>query len=471
MDNSSSNRSLYTLISVFFFWGFVAASNTVLIGIFKKNFDLSQFQAQLVDWAFYTAYFIGSVIYFIISFSSGDPLNRIGYKKGLIFGLVLSAAGALLFIPAASAQSFPLMLAALFVVGLGFTLQQIVANPYVIALGDPATGAHRVNLAGGINSFGTMIGPLLISYLIFGSISGNEIVDLGIDAVKLPYTILAAAFLVFAAILFFSKLPPVTNAENVEKDLGAFKFPQLVLGMVAIFTYVGVEVAIQSNIVALIKLPEIKGLDNTQSVHFISLYWGSLMIGRWAGAVSVFIFSKVAKNIMTIVVPLVAYATILLVNYIKGSPMNDLLYYFPFVLVFIGVFLLAKGKPTWMMLLFGSMGAVMMVVGLLTTGNTALYSFISGGLFCSVMWPCIFSLSIAGLGKYTNQGSSLLIMMILGGGLIPPLQGLLADNAGIHVSYVVPVLCFTYLAFYGWKVKNVLKSQGIDYDSSVNSGH
>lgn len=471
MDNSSSNRSLYTLISVFFFWGFVAASNTVLIGIFKKNFDLSQFQAQLVDWAFYTAYFIGSVIYFIISFSSGDPLNRIGYKKGLIFGLVLSAAGALLFIPAASAQSFPLMLAALFVVGLGFTLQQIVANPYVIALGDPATGAHRVNLAGGINSFGTMIGPLLISYLIFGSISGNEIVDLGIDAVKLPYTILAAAFLVFAAILFFSKLPPVTNAENVEKDLGAFKFPQLVLGMVAIFTYVGVEVAIQSNIVALIKLPEIKGLDNTQSVHFISLYWGSLMIGRWAGAVSVFIFSKVAKNIMTIVVPLVAYATILLVNYIKGSPINDLLYYFPFVLVFIGVFLLAKGKPTWMMLLFGSMGAVMMVVGLLTTGNTALYSFISGGLFCSVMWPCIFSLSIAGLGKYTNQGSSLLIMMILGGGLIPPLQGLLADNAGIHVSYVVPVLCFTYLAFYGWKVKNVLKSQGIDYDSSVNSGH
>lgn len=471
MDNSSSNRSLYTLISVFFFWGFVAASNTVLIGIFKKNFDLSQFQAQLVDWAFYTAYFIGSVIYFIISFSNGDPLNRIGYKKGLIFGLMLSAAGALLFIPAASAQSFPLMLTALFVVGLGFTLQQIVANPYVIALGDPATGAHRVNLAGGINSFGTMIGPLLISYLIFGSISGNEIVDLGIDAVKLPYTILAAAFLVFAAILFFSKLPPVTNAENVEKDLGAFKFPQLVLGMIAIFTYVGVEVAIQSNIVALIKLPEIKGLDNTQSVHFISLYWGSLMIGRWAGAVSVFNFSKVAKNIMTIVVPLVAYATILLVNYIKGSPMNDLLYYFSFVLIFIGVFFLTKGKPTWMMLLFGSMGAVMMVVGLLTTGNIALYSFISGGLFCSVMWPCIFSLSIAGLGKYTNQGSSLLIMMILGGGLIPPLQGLLADNIGIHLSYVVPVFCFAYLAFYGWKVKNVLKSQGIDYDSSVNSGH
>ncbi|MBI2269906.1 MAG: MFS transporter [Bacteroidetes bacterium] len=471
MDNSSSRRSLYTLISVFFFWGFVAASNTVLIGIFKKNFDLSQFQAQLVDWAFYTAYFVGSIIYFIISFSSGDPLNRIGYKKGLIFGLILSAVGALLFIPAASVQSFPLMLTALFVVGLGFTLQQIVANPYVIALGYPATGAHRVNLAGGINSFGTMIGPLLISYLIFGSISGNAVVDLGIDAVKLPYTILAGAFLVFAAILFFSKLPPVTNAEPVEKDLGAFRYPQLALGMIAIFTYVGVEVAIQSNIVALIKLPEIKGLDNTQSVHFISLYWGSLMIGRWAGAVSVFNFSKAAKNIMTIVVPLAAYATILLVNYIKGSPMNDLLYYFPFVLMFIGVFFLTKGKPTWMMLLFGSMGAVMMIVGLLTTGSTALYSFLSGGLFCSVMWPCIFSLSIAGLGKYTNQGSSLLIMMILGGGLIPPLQGLLADNIGIHLSYIVPVFCFAYLAFYGWKVKNVLKSQGIDYDSSVSFGH
>lgn len=471
MNNTNSGRPLYTLMSVFFFWGFVAASNTVLIGIFKNNFDLSQFQAQLVDWAFYTAYFVGSIIYFTVSVSYGDPLNRIGYKKGLIIGLTISAMGALLFIPAASAESFPLMLTALFVVAMGFTLQQIVANPYVIALGDPATGSHRVNLAGGINSFGTMIGPLLISYLIFGSVSGNSAANLEINAVKLPYTLLAASFLLFAAILFFSKLPPVTNTERIEKSLGALKYPQLVLGMIGIFIYVGVEVTIQSNIITLLKLPEIKGLEHNQSVHFISLYWGSLMIGRWTGAVSVFNFSKAVKNIMTVLVPLGAYGVILVVNYIKGSPMNDLFLYFPLILVFIAAFFLTQGKPTRSMLLFGSLGATMMLIGLLTSGNIALYSFISGGLFCSVMWPCIFSLSIAGLGKYTNQGSSLLIMMILGGGLIPPLQGIVADGIGIHLSYIIPALCFAYLAYYGWKVKQVLKVQGIDYDLLTNETH
>jgi FHS family L-fucose permease-like MFS transporter len=241
--------------------------------------------------------------------------------------------------------------------------------------------------------------------------------------------------------------------------------------MIALFTYVGVEVTIQSNVIALIKLPEIKGLEHNQCVHFISLYWGSLMIGRWTGAVSLFSLSKNSRKAMTVVVPLLAYGVILAVNYIKGSPMNDLYLYFPLVLLFIAVFFLTQGKPTRSMLLFGSIGALMMGIGLVTTGNIALYSFISGGLFCSVMWPCIFSLSIAGLGKYTNQGSSLLIMMILGGGIIPPLQGLLADKIGIHLSYIIPVICFAYLAFYGWKVKNVLKGQGIDYDSLVSGGH
>ena len=171
-QSTSNNTPLYTIISVFFFWGFVAASNTILLGLFKKNFELTQFQSQLVDWAFYTAYFVGSLVYFLISYFKGDPLNKIGYKKGLVVGLVISALGALGFIPAAMTQSFSLMLTSLFIIAIGFALQQIVANPYVIALGAPATGSHRVNLAGGINSFGTLIGPPLLAYAVYGNISG-----------------------------------------------------------------------------------------------------------------------------------------------------------------------------------------------------------------------------------------------------------------------------------------------------------
>jgi len=475
-QNSTNKSSFPVLISVFFFWGFVAASNTILIPIFKKHFALLQWQSQMVDFAFYTAYFVGSLIYFLISYLKGDPLGKIGYKKGLIIGLIISAVGALGFVPAAGAQSFPLMLTSLFIVGLGFALQQIVANPYVIALGNPATGSHRVSLAGGINSFGTTIGPLLLSLAIFGSITLASGTEVGLDAVKMPYTILCIAFLLFALLLGVSKLPPITHHEHVEHSLGAFKYPQLIFGMLAIFVYVGVEVSIQSNLPELMRQTNMLGLDNTKTVHFISMYWGSLMIGRWTGAITVFNLSRAKKKIMTVIVPLVAYGVILAVNYIKFDAanelekMNDLYAYFPFVLILIAGFFMAQEKPAQTMMLFSSMAAVMMIIGLMTTGKIAVYSFISGGLFCSVMWPCIFSLSIAGLGKFTTQGSSMLIMMILGGAIIPPVQGYISDLVNIHVSYFIPVLCFAYLAFYGWKSKLVLKSQGIDYDANMSEG-
>ncbi len=470
--SNNTKSSLALLISVFFFWGFVAASNTVLIPVFKKHFILLQWQSQLVDFAFYISYTVGSLIYFIISVSTGDPLNKIGYKKGLVLGLTTSAIGALGFVPAASLQSFALMLTSLFVVGLGFALQQIVANPYMTALGDPATGSHRISLGGGINSFGTAIGPLLLGYAIFGSLAGTGEVELSV--IKMPYVLLSAAFLLFAAILGFSKLPPVTNPEKLEKDLGALKFPQLILGMIAIFVYVGVEVTIQSNLPELMRQPQVLGLESSQTVHFVSLFWGSLMIGRWTGAITAFDPGKTLKKILMIVVPLAAYGVILIVNFIKlnaagqGDKMIDLFFYFPFILILIAGFFLSREKPALTMTLFGALAAVMMLIGLFSSGKLALYCFVSGGLFCSVMWPCIFSLSIAGLGKYTNQGSSLLIMMIAGGAIIPPLQGYCADRFDIHLSYIIPVLCFAYLTFYGWKVKQVLVRQGIDYDASVS---
>lgn len=424
-----------------------------------------------MDFAFYAAYFIGSLIYFLVSISLGDPLNKIGYKKGLVLGLIISSLGAFGFIPSAQAESFPMMLGSLFIVGLGFALQQIVANPYVIAVGPPSTGAHRISLAGGINSFGTTIGPLLISFALFGTLAAPAETGKGLETVKLPYLLLGLAFLAFAVFLYFSKLPPINNAEKMEKNLGALRYPQLLLGMIAIFIYVGVEVSIQSNLPALMETPEILGMDHTKTSHFISLFWGSLMIGRWTGAINVFGMSKKLKRISMTLVPLAAYAVILIVNFMKGSPVEDLLYYFPFILILIGGSYVVMDKPAKTMMLFGILAAVMMTIGLMTSGRMALYSFISGGLFCSVMWPCIFSLSIAGLGKYTNQGSALLIMMILGGALIPPLQGYLADRTSIHLSYCIPVICFAYLAFYGLRVRKVLQNQGIDYDAHSLGGH
>ncbi|MCC7051224.1 MAG: MFS transporter, partial [Bacteroidia bacterium] len=378
-----------------------------------------------------------------------------------------SATGALGFVPAATLNSYPLMLTSLFVVAFGFAIQQIVANPYVIALGSPETGAHRVSLAGGINSFGTTIGPLLSSYALFGSINANSQNVSDINFVKTPYTILAFAFIAFALFLGFSKLPPVSNNEKMEKNFGALKYPQLLLGMLAIFIYVGVEVSTQSNLQALIKTSDFLGLDTNKSVHFISLYWGCLMIGRWIGALTIFNLSKQQKKIATVLVPFIVLGIIMGVNFIKGSPMQDFIYFIPFILILITAFFIAGENPARTMIVFGSIAAILMLAGIFTNGRLAVYLFVSGGLFCSVMWPCIFSLSIAGLGKYTNQGSALLIMMIIGGAFIPPLQGLLSDAIGIHYSYIIPVICFLYLALYGFLVNKTLQKQGINYE--VNS--
>lgn len=462
--NNTRISSLVTLISVFFFWGFVAASNGILTPLFRDIFHLTQVRAQLVEWAFYISYFTGSVIYFLLSFFRGDPLGKIGYKKGLITGLLISAMGALGFIPAADHNSYPLLLTSLFIVGLGFTLQQIVANPYMIALGNPSTGSHRLNLAGGINSFGTTIGPVLLSLALFGKV-GAAPVHAGVAAVKMPSIILSSLLLLSALVIAASRMPPITMHEHTEKDLGAFKYPQLTWGMLAIFFYVGVEVTIQSNLGKLLQMPDIKGITTDKIAPYVSLYWGSLMIGRWRGSLTVFNFTGIMKTLMNIIVPFIAFGVIYGVNYIVGNDVSEYRYYIPFIVIAIIVFFIGKEKPARIMVLFSCVAAAVMITGLFTTGRIAFLSFISGGLFCSVMWPCIFTLGIAGLGKYTTQGSSLLVMMILGGGIIPLLQGTIVDHVNAHVSYIIPICCFAYLAFYGWKARTVLRIQGIDSDA------
>ena len=655
MKIKTNNSALYTLISVFFFWGFFGASNGVFIPFCKTYFLLDQFQAQLVEFAFYGAYFIGALILFSwSSYSKKDILNNWGYKKGIIYGLLISAVGAFIMWPAVNGsgfgdtQAFYAVLVVLFIVGLGFALQQTAANPFAVSLGDPSTGSDRLNLAGGVNSFGTAIGPLLIAVIIFGSVSlssdeiKNQIIDgeLTLEPLQFLYLGVAIAFLVVAAFFYFSKnLPDAKNTEPfepankskniliiltlmiticfgwiffsygdtfakenfqssidlvknqkginpidgsiqiIEKDSvfnskselkikklvfdsilessvvirrskvskdkitqikgyssldsvkldsgkwvqkrnllfeltsdeaikeatpewvelyrlyalllalistfgcvffgyfkssknpegwGALKYPQLAWGMLAIFTYVGVEVTIQSNLGELLKgdignelnALGLKTMSEVESAKYIALYWGGLMIGRWTGSIGVFNLSKNIKKILLLITPFIAFGVVIAVNSLTNPVTISEIGIFS-ILIFIQIigFYLAKDNAVKTMKIFSSFGIIAMTIGLFSSGNLALFSFLTGGLFCSIMWPCIFSLSIKGIGKYTSQGASFLVMMILGGAIIPPLQGKLADIAGIQNSYWVAIICFVFLLIYSIVTNKVLTKQ------------
>ncbi|MBL7726956.1 MAG: MFS transporter [Dinghuibacter sp.] len=591
--------ALSTLVTVFFFWGFIAAGNSIFIPFCKNYFHLDQFQSQLIDFAFYLAYYIGALILFAYGIFGGkDLVGKWGYKKSIIYGLLFSALGAAAMILAVNGNSFAGMLMGLFIVALGFSLQQTGAQPFAISLGDPSTGNTRVNLGGGVNSLGTTIGPLVVALALFGSASSvcdYEVQHLPLKKVIWLYTFVGLLF-IGAALLFGAskKVPSGINEEKPEKagkalnamliitgllimvfvpvfssyrsegakridaiqkkasyaaaaekmkqlecdalkakgaardsvysqieqigstisaqnkeigDIkkpleqkrliwllvalgiiaiglpvcssiaskqkdgwGAMQFPQLVLGMLGIFVYVGVEVAIGSNLGELLKQKDFGGYKSSEIAPFVAMYWGSLMIGRWAGAIGAFNLSAATKQILTFVVPLVAFGIVLLLTRLAGHNIDILYWYVICVLLQIVAAIISKDKPARTLLIFSLFGILAMCIGVFTTGKVAIYAFLSGGLACSIMWPSIFALSIAGLGKYTTQGSAFLIMMILGGAIIPPVQGKLADIIGIHQSFVIAIICFAYLAFFGFVVKGILKKQGIDYESAEASG-
>ncbi|MDB5193021.1 MAG: sugar transporter [Segetibacter sp.] len=479
MNQSTRWPQMITLISVFFFWGFVAASNDILIPVFKEELNLEQWQSQMISFAFYVAYTVGSIVYFLLSRAFGaDILNRIGYKNGIALGLVISAIGTLLFYPAAESASFYLMITGLFIVGLGFSLQQTAANPLAIVMGDPKKGSQRLSLAGGINNLGTTIGPVLVSFAIFGSISvGGTANVASIEAVKTPYLILGAFFLLVAIIFKFSSLPNKIELDQEEvKDTtattltqpaskkSALNYTQLVMGMIGIFVYVGVEVSTASN------LPEFMKQElqtSTESVApFVSLYWASLMIGRWTASIGAFDLSKRTRQILGFIMPYLAFAVFLLINKMANHDLTPFYVYAICIVALVIADFASKGNPARQLLIFSTMGIIALFIGMLSSGMVSVYAFISVGLFCSTLWPCIFTLAIAGLGKHTNEGASFLIMMIMGGGVISLLQGYLAKDEllGIQWSYLVGVACFAYLAFYAIRAKAILKAQGIDYD-------
>lgn len=581
--------ALSTLITVFFFWGFIAAGNSVFIPFCKHYFHLDQFQSQLIDFAFYLAYYIGALALFAYgAFGGKDLVGKWGLKRSIVYGLLLSAIGAAVMIIAVKGNTFAGMLSGFFVVALGFSIQQTAAFPLAFSLGDPATGSNRANLGGGINSFGTMIGPILVGIALFGTassaaMSDENIASLNLSKVVILYAGVGILFLAAASLFYFSKkVPPGISEEktepagkalaslliitgllivmfvpvfnsyksdsakrlvvveqsisdvskspaaqitgsaeqaeiarlSAEKDelrlplesyrmkwllgalvvvvfglffsnmsarkkpdgWGAMKYPQLVLGMLAIFVYVGVEVAIGSNLGELLKQQSFGGYQSSEIIPFVSMYWGSLMIGRWAGSIAVFKLAKNTKQVLMFLVPLIAFGVVVGVNMVAGKNMQPLYYYFICVLVQIAAFFISRDKPARTLLIFSILGVAAMLIGLFSTGIVAIYAFLSGGLFCSIMWPCIFNLSVAGLGKYTTQGSAFLIMMILGGGIIPPIQGKLADflqsgsgvaGYGIHNSYWIPVICFAYLVFFAVAVKRILAKQGINYDADA----
>lgn len=474
-QNSKTNWAQFIpLATVFFFWGFVAASNDILIPVFKEAFTLSQFESQLVSFAFYIAYTVGSLIYIGISAAmKTDLINKIGYKNSLALGLGISAVGTLLFYPAANLGSFPLMLSGLFIVALGFSLQQTVANPLAIALGPIKTGSQRLTLAGGINNLGTTIGPLIVNLAIFGS-AVHATNTLDIQSVKVPYLVLGAAFLIVAIFLKFSPLPDKPAIAEEEKDSvgsrsSALKYPQLVLGMIAIFVYVGVEVSTASN------LPEymIKnlGFTTSQVAPYISLYWASMMIGRWTGAVEAFTDNVQSQKVLRFVAPYLAFGIFLAVNAFFGHDLAPFYVYGLIILVLILADMMSKGNPANMLLIFSLIGILAILIGMFTSGMVSVYALTSVGLFCSTLWPCIFTLAVSGLGKNTSQGSSYLIMMIMGGAIISPLQGLLAEAIGIQYSYIIGILCFGYLVFYALKASSVLRAQGISFDKKLSGGH
>ncbi|MEY2596218.1 MAG: hypothetical protein RI965_1490 [Bacteroidota bacterium] len=540
MNQQTKWSQFGVLITVFFFWGFVAASNSIFIPFCKKFFQLDQIQSQLIGSAFYGAYFYGSLILYIVSFLTGtDLLNKIGYKKGIIYGLLISMVGAfaLAFISGSGNATFGLVLVSFFIIALGFSLQQTSAQPFAVALGPEETGTHRLNMGGSVNSFGTLLGPLVVSFMLFGSVSSAN--EASIENIQQLYFFLAGLFIIAAIIFAYAKLPKTTSDEKLEKspkallvlliigivflpvlfsDLvkeatgvskaviivtslitillilfgsmlsakknpqgwGAMAYPQLVLGMIAIFIYVGVEVTIDNNFGALLKKNAFGGYDESHISHLVSLYWGSLMIGRWTGAISVFNLSKQMKKIMVVVVPFVAFGVILLVNIIKGNDVSDFLMYPICIAIGVLAFLYADERPVKLLLTVSILGAIAMVIALTTTGMVANFAIMSCGLCCSVMWPAIFALAVNGIGKYQSQGSAFLIMMILGGAIIPPTQGAVIDLEGaadtsVHtytqLSYIVPLICFAYLAWHAIQTRSVLKKQGLDVDAQVAGGH
>jgi len=384
-------------------WGFLTCLNDILVPHLKSIFDLSYARVMLVQFAFFSAYFLFSVPW-------SKVVNRIGYQRTMVVGLLTMALGAFLFLPAASAASYPLFLTALVVLAAGITGLQVSANPYVVVLGKPETASSRLDLTQAFNSLGTTIAPKLGGLLILATapMAMEELHQLSPHAlhayrvqeaasVKMPYTVICVALVLLAVVIGTFKLPKIEHAEHrAGVNDSIWKHPNLILGAVGIFTYVGAEVSIGSFLVNFFGLPEIAGFSAKTAAGFVSFYWAGAMIGR-----------------------------------------------------FLGAGLLRRIRPGNLLGLCAICAATLVSVSMVLGGHTAMWSILAVGLFNSIMFPTIFSLGVAELGPLTGSGSGILTMAIVGGAVLPMIQGVIADHVGIHHAFFLPLLCYLYILFYG----------------------
>jgi FHS family L-fucose permease-like MFS transporter len=439
---------MIVLTTLFFMWGFMTVMNDVLIPHLKAVFTLSYAQSLLIQFCFFGAYGIGSFVYFLYSRGGTDPILKLGYKRASMAGLLVSAAGAAMFVPATYLQVYEAYLFALFVLGLGFTLLQIAANPFVALVGAPENASGRLNLAQGFNSLGTTLAPVIGGALIFQFFAGDQ-------AVRWPYLFFAILLVAQALWLWLTPLPEPAAIHQENTAVDAWRSPRLRRGMLAIFFYVGAEVAIGSLLISFIGLPQIAGLPPEKADSFLSLYWGGAMTGRFLGSIS--LSGKGSGTQRTLWMLLVALAMAVIIWAVNSNDgvitLEEMASFLLYTLVNVIVLRIAGKRVGMAMGLFAIAAFILVIGAVIQQGEFAMWSLIAVGLFNSILWSNIFSLSIAGLKEATGQGSSLLVMMIIGGAIIPLLQGTIADmiggENGLQLSFLLPAFCYIYLAWFG----------------------
>lgn len=440
--------SLITITVLFFMWGFITCMNDILIPYLKQLFKLKFFEAMLVQFCFFGAYFIGSLLYFIYSATMGDPIHLIGYKKGIIAGIMIAALGCFLFYPAATISSYPLFLSALFILGLGFTVLQITANAYVSLLGSQESASSRLNMTQAFNAFGTTIAPILGGHLIFELFSTAD-GSFSALSTRIPYMAFGVVLMLVAIFISRVKLPDFHSEPGAEpvRGLVALKFPNLRYGMLTMFCYVGGEVAVGSFIISFLELPAIVGLPEAVAKNYLALYWGGAMMGRFLGSIS--LNTRIPTNRRFGYMLMTAIAVFGVIYAVVDLNFSQISFFLLFVALNFSAFFIGQSLPARTLMIFASVNILLILSAIVNNGSIAMYSILGIGIFNSIMFSNIYTLSISGLGKYTSQGSSLVVMAILGGALIPVLQGYIADEVGVQSSFLLPTCCYIVIALFG----------------------
>jgi len=431
--------SFISLIILFFLWGLLTSLNDILVPHMKAAFELEHWQAQLIQFFFFGAYFL-------MSWPAGWIIKKIGYKSGIVMGLLLMGIGCFVFYPASVVKIYGVFLLGLFILASGITILQVAANPYVAIIGPPETAASRLNLAQGFNSLGHTIAPLFGAWLI---LQNKAVVD--VTTVQGPYVGLAIALVVIAMIFRYLRLPVIEYAEPERKGFSIWRYPHLYLGAIAIFCYVGAEIAIGSFLVEYFKAEPTIALDNKTAGSHVSFYWGGAMIGRFLGAIALageMDFRKRAGRLLPL--PLLAVLVVTAVVFLKDLPLSMIGGFSVMLGLNYLAFLFGKHTSQGLLAFFALCCMALVGTTMLGHGSVALWSILGVGLFNSIMWSNIFTLAIRDLKQYTSMGSSLLVMMIVGGALIPLFQGFMAGTGlGVKGSFIVPFVAYAYLVFYG----------------------